>query len=85
MNADTSKHSEPTAVLSISGMTCGACANALTKILARVPGVTGAVVDLNTGRATVRGNPRNVALLAAVEAAGYGAHLLAGGPGSGVT
>lgn len=65
------------AVLSISGMTCGGCASTVTRILSRVPGVTDAKVELESGRATVTGNARPQELIAAVEAAGYGAKLAA--------
>jgi copper chaperone CopZ len=60
-------------VLSISGMTCGGCANTLTRVLSRVPGVTHAEVDLASGRAQVLGMVRPDELLDAVRSAGYGA------------
>ena len=63
------------AVLSISGMTCSGCANTVTRVLLRVPGVTNANVDLASGRAIVMGNARLKELVAAVQAAGYGAQL----------
>ncbi|MGH7014822.1 MAG: heavy-metal-associated domain-containing protein [Stellaceae bacterium] len=62
-----------TAVLSISGMTCDGCVNTVTRILSRVPGVTGANVDFESDRATVMGNARLQDLVAAMQAAGYGA------------
>lgn len=64
-------------VLSISGMTCGGCANTLTRVLARVPGVTRAEVDLASGRAQVLGTARPDELLNAVRRAGYGAEITA--------
>lgn len=64
-----------TAILSVSGMTCGGCANAVKRVLAEVPGVTEAAVDLAEGRATVKGGARPEDLVAAVEAAGFGARL----------
>lgn len=60
-------------VLTVSGMTCGGCANTVTRILSRVPGVVGAKVDFAAGRATVKGEAPPAELIAAVEAAGYGA------------
>jgi copper chaperone CopZ len=62
-------------VLSIAAMTCGGCASTVTRVLSRVPGVTGAKVDLASRRATVLGTARPEELIAAVEAAGYGAEL----------
>jgi Cu+-exporting ATPase len=43
-----------TAELDIEGMTCASCAARVEKALARVPGVTGASVNLASERATVR-------------------------------
>ncbi|RDV00842.1 heavy metal translocating P-type ATPase [Trinickia dinghuensis] len=43
-----------TTELDIEGMTCASCAARVEKALARVPGVTGASVNLATERATVR-------------------------------
>ncbi len=60
-------------VLTISGMTCGGCASAVTRILSRVPGVATVEVEFASGRATIRGAASSAALIAAVEAAGYGA------------
>lgn len=60
-------------VLMVSGMTCGGCANTVTRILSRVPGVVGAKVDFAAGRATIKGEAPPAELIAAVEAAGYGA------------
>ena len=61
--------------LSISGMTCGGCAVAVKRLLSRVPGVARAEVDLAKGQALVEGSVRRDALIAAVEAAGYGARI----------
>jgi P-type Cu+ transporter len=68
---------EPTTVvLPISGMTCASCVRRVERALAKVPGVTGAQVNLATERATVELDPAAPASLealhAAVEAAGYG-------------
>jgi copper chaperone CopZ len=76
MNLQTSNDTTGGAlVLSISGMTCGGCANTLTRVLTRVPGVTRAEVDLANARAQVLGTARPDELLAAVLRAGYGAEI----------
>lgn len=78
MNLRNSNHETGEAlVLSVSGMTCGGCANTLTRVLSRVPGVTRAEVDLASGRAKVLGTARGDELLAAVRRAGYGAEISA--------
>jgi Cu+-exporting ATPase len=58
--------------LAIEGMTCGHCVARVEKAIRAVPGVVAAEVVLETGRAQVHGgSPHQV--IAAVEAAGYGA------------
>lgn len=69
--------------LSVSGMTCAGCANTVTRILSRVPGVLEAAVDLKAGRATVRGKAIPADLVTALEAAGYGAKAMAAAAGTG--
>lgn len=67
---------ERTAVLAIAGMTCASCAAAAERALRKVPGVSAASVNLATEKASVTYDPaaaRMSALVAAVEAAGYGA------------
>ena len=62
--------------LSISGMTCAACATRVEKSLRKVPGVSDAVVNLATEVATITFAPGAVqvpALVASVEKTGYGA------------
>jgi copper chaperone CopZ len=71
--AQQGSHKAGEAVLTISGMTCGGCANTVGRILSRVPGVDAAAVDFETRQATVTGEVSTVDLIAAVEAAGYGA------------
>jgi heavy metal translocating P-type ATPase len=61
------------AELSISGMTCASCVGQVEKALKAVPGVTGAVVNLATERASVTGNADMSALVEAVAHAGYDA------------
>ena len=63
--------------LAVTGMTCAGCVNAVTRVLARVPGAANVAVTLETGRAEVAGSAIPDALLAAVRNAGYGAELLA--------
>jgi len=60
--------------LAISGMTCAACSTRLEKVLARVPGVERAAVNLATERATITAPARAVSqetLIAAVRKAGF--------------
>ena len=62
--------------LSITGMTCAACAGRVERALARVPGVTDASVNLATEVAQVRfedDSPEWSTLLGAVRKAGYDA------------
>lgn len=63
--------------LAVSGMTCAGCVNAVTRVLARVPGAADVRVTLETGRADVAGSAAPDALLAAVRKAGYGVELVA--------
>lgn len=64
--------------LSISGMTCAACATRLEKVLGAVPGVADVSVNLATEKAHVtyrEGVATPADLVAAVERAGYGARI----------
>jgi Cu+-exporting ATPase len=66
-----------TADLTITGMTCASCVSRVEKVLARVPGVTAASVNLATERAhVVAAQPDMAALIRAVEKAGYGAKAI---------
>ncbi|HET7202932.1 MAG TPA: heavy metal translocating P-type ATPase [Steroidobacteraceae bacterium] len=62
----------------IGGMTCASCSTRVERALGRVPGVTGATVNLATEQATVGVRPGTGAgaLVAAVEKAGYTAVLV---------
>ncbi|QBR00155.1 heavy metal translocating P-type ATPase [Paraburkholderia pallida] len=65
-----------TASFAIGGMTCAACANRVEKVLARVPGVASATVNLATENAAVRleapvDDAMRERLVAAVQKAGY--------------
>lgn len=62
-------------ILAVGGMACGACANAVQTVLAQVPGVVSAEVDLGAGRAKIQGSARPQDLVAAVEDAGFEATL----------
>ncbi len=73
---------EAKTVLTVSGMTCGGCANTVTRVLTRVPGVERAEVDLGSGRATVTGRASADALIGAVEAAGFGGRVAETATGS---
>ncbi len=62
--------------IEVSGMTCGSCAARVQRALGRQPGVSEALVNYATGRATVELEPGAVdpdQLVAAVVHAGYGA------------
>lgn len=60
--------------ITVEGMNCGHCEQTVEQALRDVRGVTGARVDLETGRATVEGDADVSALVRAVEDAGYTAH-----------
>lgn len=83
MDRHVSRPAAASTTLSITGMTCPGCASTARRVLSRVPGVTGAEVDLASGRATVSGSARPEELVAAIEAAGYGARLLPDEAGAG--
>ncbi|HRQ78012.1 MAG TPA: heavy metal translocating P-type ATPase [Gemmatimonadaceae bacterium] len=62
----------------VTGMTCAACQARVQKTLEKQPGVSQASVNLMMGTATVSYDPAAVqpqALVAAIEATGYGAEL----------
>ena len=64
--------------LQIEGMTCASCVSRVEKALCKVPGVSGATVNLATEQATVHlqsALPVAV-LLAAVDKAGYAGSLV---------
>lgn len=61
--------------ISIEGMSCSACVNAVTRVLSRVPGVADVTVDLDAGLARVAGSASAEILVAAIAKAGYGARL----------
>jgi len=67
--------------LSIEGMTCASCVGRVERALKSVPGVTEAVVNLATEKASVQGSASAAALIAAIAASGYEASL--DGPSAG--
>jgi copper-transporting P-type ATPase V len=69
----------------VEGMTCGSCAARVQRVLAKTEGVTGAEVNLATGRAhvTLERPVPTVGLQARVEKIGYGLTPLADTPQAG--
>ncbi|MDE7276383.1 MAG: heavy metal translocating P-type ATPase, partial [Lachnospiraceae bacterium] len=57
----------------VTGMSCAACSARVEKAVSKVPGVTACSVSLLTNSMGVEGNVSPEAVIAAVEAAGYGA------------
>ncbi len=64
-----------TVMLTVTGMTCGGCANAVNRVLSGVAGVAKVDVDLASGRATVTGTAAATELIRAIESAGFGARI----------
>lgn len=62
-------------VLSVSGMTCGHCRQAVESAIREVSGVTNVQVSLDEGTAKVEGNVDPQRLISAVLEAGYEATL----------
>ena len=57
----------------VTGMSCAACSARVEKAVKKVPGVTSCSVSLLTNSMGVEGAAAESAVIAAVEAAGYGA------------
>ncbi|MBS3695840.1 cation transporter, partial [Rhodococcus qingshengii] len=57
-------------------MTCASCVGRVEKALKAVPGVTSAVVNLATEKATIQGTADTAAVIAAIENAGYDAKVI---------
>ncbi|MGQ3149184.1 MAG: cation transporter, partial [Agrobacterium sp.] len=68
--------------LSIEGMTCASCVGRVERALKAVPGVTSAVVNLATEKATIQGTADTAAVIAAIENAGYDAKVISAATGS---
>lgn len=64
--------------LSVEGMTCASCVGGVERALKAVPGVTQAVVNLATERATIQGSVDAATLIAAIEGVGYEAKAIGG-------
>lgn len=62
--------------LSVEGMTCASCVGRVERALKAVPGVTQAVVNLATERATIRGSADVATLIAAIKDVGYEAKAI---------
>lgn len=73
MDLDAENPTPKPTTLAVAGMTCGSCARTVERKLRRVPGVNTAAVDLELGVAIVNGTAAPSSLIAAIEAAGYGA------------
>jgi copper chaperone len=60
-------------VISVTGMTCGHCADAVRAEISRIPGVSQVDVDVASGQVKIAAEPRPdpAALREAVETAGY--------------
>ena len=66
--------------LDVTGMTCGSCARHVSAALRSLDGVTKVDVRLKDGKVIVNHDPTStsaVALIAALEKAGYGSQLSA--------
>lgn len=66
-------------ILSVGGMTCVSCTNAITSALSELPGVTDVSINLLGNSATLNvSNPEDVpAVMSAVEDIGYSAEVIA--------
>ncbi len=62
----------------VSGMSCAACSARVEKAVSELDGVTACTVSLLTNSMAVEGNVENAEVIAAVEAAGYGAAVKSG-------
>lgn len=59
--------------LTVEGMSCGACEDAVVEALEGVEGVSDAIADHESGTATVEGDADPLDLIVAVQDAGYDA------------
>ncbi len=62
----------------VTGMSCAACSARVERAVGKVPGVVSCAVSLLTKSMQVEGEAESSAVIAAVEAAGYGASLTGG-------
>ena len=66
----------------VTGMSCAACSSRVEKAVSKVPGVESCSVSLLTNSMGVEGTASTEAVIAAVEAAGYGASCKGRGAGT---
>ena len=66
----------------VTGMSCAACSARVEKAVSKVPGVTACSVSLLTNSMGVEGSASPQSVIAAVQAAGYGASLKGAGSAS---
>ncbi len=66
----------------VTGMSCAACSSRVEKAVSKIPGVEGCSVSLLTNSMGVEGTASPEAVIAAVEAAGYGASCKGRGAGT---
>ena len=66
----------------VTGMSCAACSSRVEKAVSKVPGVESCSVSLLTNSMGVEGTASSEAVIAAVEAAGYGASCKGRGTGT---
>jgi Cu+-exporting ATPase len=74
----TEEQATSTAVLDVRGMHCASCVNHIEEALQKLPGVSGASVNLMTEKAVVNYDPDRVstaAMIEAVDSAGYTASV----------
>ena len=67
---------------SVTGMSCAACSARVEKAVSKVEGVTSCSVSLLTNSMRVEGTASPQSVIAAVEAAGYGASAVGRNPGA---
>ena len=66
----------------VTGMSCAACSSRVEKAVSKVPGVESCSVSLLTNSMGVEGSASDDEIIAAVEAAGYGASEKGGSGGA---
>jgi len=77
---NTTTKTNDTITLSIDGMTCGHCVQAVTKALSTVPGVLTKSVTVGTAEIETKDGWSSGQAVAALQAAGYPARATAGEP-----
>jgi len=77
---NTTTKANDTITLSIDGMTCGHCVQAVTKALSTVPGVRTKSVTVGTAQIETKDGEAAGQAIAALQEAGYPARATAGEP-----